>query len=171
MCNHSLLSSFCVSLLLRHHIPQADRFGDVLGLDIFNPGQVGNRACDLDDAVVASGREMERLEDVFDERFPLRVERTGFRELAMPHLRVAREMPTRETFLLHPAGGRDAFGNHRRWFAFDLRRELGVFRAIDLDVQIDAVQERPGNFSPIALNFPICASAGVRRVAKVAAGA
>ena len=68
-------------------------------------------------------------------------------------------------------GGKDPLANHAARLAVGRGREpFGIDRG-DLDLQVDAVEQRPADARLIAQHRVGCAAAGLRRIAELAAGA
>src|SRR6266581_4390059 len=74
-----------------------------------------------------------------------------------------------ETLLLKLPCSNDAFANSSGSFLCTFAGDITIFACGHFDVQIDAVEQRPGDSLPIALHLKRAATAFALQVAKIAA--
>jgi len=138
---------------------------------VFGPRQVGDGAADLEDAVVGTGGEPQPGDGVTEEPLDRLRERAVPTEIARGHVGVGVEtrplpeaLALADSGQLHPLPDRDA----------RLRRvgsdEVTVIYRRDLEVDVDAVEQRTRDAGPVALDVDVGAAAGVDGVAEVPAG-
>ncbi len=77
----------------------------------------------------------------------------------------------RVAFGLDFAGAQHAIANRRRAFHFDVAAQFFVFHRGDFDVDVDAVEQRAGNFRDVTLDLHRRAVAFARGIAEESAGA
>jgi hypothetical protein len=138
------------SIIPVHH-PVLDGFGDVAGADVFLGGQVGDGAGNFEDPVVGAGAEPELGHGCFEELLGVGADRAEFLYLPRPHLGVGVDLSTLEAEKLplpsasHPFP--DALGALPLGTGDDvLESDLG-----NIDLDVDPVKERPGDFGVILL--------------------
>src|SRR5262245_4268691 len=136
-----------------------DRLGDVGGADVRLAGEVGDRACHAQDARVRACREAEPLARELEEAATRRSETAGAPDLAPAEPGVDASTPAHlpDARRRHPRphGGRRLGGDA-------LVGEAADRHARHLDVQVDAIEERPGDARAIAVDERRAAAAGVR---------
>src|SRR6185437_8758627 len=142
------------------------------GLDSACAVEVGDCARDFEDAIVRARGEAQFLDGVLQKFFSFGGNFAMLAKQFGRHLRIRVDFSFAfEAFELKSAGGDDAFAN--RGGGFDCTRiaQIFVFYGGDFDVNVDAVEQRAGNFGDVALNLRRRAVAVARGIAKESAGA
>ena len=146
-----------------------DGLGDVARQDLFRVFEVGDGARDAQDAVVGAGGEAELGDGVFHLLFAFAVELAEAAQGARSHLGVAELAERLQAPALALARREDAFADDGRFLGLLVLRQLLVFHRRHLDVQVDAVEQRPGDPRQVALDQRRRAGALVQRIAEKAA--
>lgn len=133
--------------------------------------EIGDRPGHFQDPRPGPGAEAELFHGHFQEPVRLGIQGTELADLPGRHPAVAENAEALEPLLLDLPGGVDAALDLRRGFAAGAGRQLPVFHRGDFDVNVDAVQERPGNLRPVLSDLPGRAPALPAGVPVVPAGA
>src|SRR5450432_2294065 len=142
------------------------------GLDVVGGVEVGYGAGDLENAVVGAGGEAQAGDGVFEELFAVGVDGAEFADHFGHHLGVGiGGLFGAITGGLAVAGGDDPGADRVGVFGRGWGAEFFVFYGRDFDVDVDAVEERAGDFGDVALDHGRGAVALAGGVAEVAAGA
>src|SRR5579885_70092 len=144
--------------------PILDGLRDVRGGDGFGAIEVGDRAGDLENAVVGAGGEAEAGHGTLKQALAVRRDVAVFPDLARAHLRVAVNLFSFEALQLALARLDDARADFRRTFSARTLPQFAVLHGGHVDVDIDAVEQRPGNFRDVALNHRRGTGALARRI-------
>jgi hypothetical protein len=139
----------------------------------FGGFEVGDGAGDFQDAVVGAGAEALLGHGAFEQAFAIGGERAGDADVAGGHLGVAVQLFFRrgEAFELFLAGANDAVANLGGGFRLVGGAHFFVVHGGNVDVDIDAVHERAGDFRDVALDHGSGAVAFATAVVVEAAGA
>src|SRR5438552_15008582 len=130
-----------------------DSFAEMFGFDGIRGVEIGDGAGDFEDAVVGASGEAEASDGVFQKFFTVGGDGTLFADEARGHLGVGVGfLFGRETSGLAIARGDDARADGCGIFARGRCAEFFVFYGGDLDVDVNAVEERAGNFCDVALD-------------------
>lgn len=155
----------------RRSSPVAERFGNVNACHALRARKIGKRAGDAEDTVVAARGEAHGFGGLHKE-LPARViGRGGVFEQFAVRFRIGADTVRFIAGGLQCAGSGDARGDFGRAFGGRRQREIGGGNGFDLDVQVDAVEERPGELGLIIRRAARRAGAGERGVAEVPAAA
>ena len=131
-----------------------DRFGDVLAGDVLRAGQVGNRAGDLQDAVVGAGAEVQIGHGELQQLHRRLIQRAVALQLAAAHAGVAGDLRlVLEPRLLPLARRDDPLANLRGRLAGPLAGDLAELHRRHFDVQVNAVEQRTGDAAQVILNL------------------
>lgn len=139
--------------------------------DDFGPGEVGDGAGDLEDAIVGAGGKVELLHGLLQEVAERVVDGAVLARLPVTHAGVAGGGRTSEAGDLAVAGQAHAFADGGGGFALGGGAEFVDGEGGSLDVEVDAVEERTADAGAVALDLRRRAAALVAGVAEVAAGA
>ncbi len=115
------------------------------GLDLRAPGQVGDGARQLEDAVERPGAHLELLHRRPHQAAPRRVQLAHPPYLTRPHVGVAGQGRPLEALALRIAGALDALADRLRCLAQSVVRQLVVVDPRHLHVDVDPVQKRPAD--------------------------
>ncbi len=137
--------------------------------DAFDPGEIRNRASDLQDPGIGTCREPELRHGALDERGAGRVRARAGLKLAGIHLGVA--PGGAEAHVLTLASPRDPRRDRDGRFAARRTAELAVSHRGHVDVQVDPIQEGAGEPRVVVRQLIRCAAAAAQRVAFEAARA
>ncbi len=148
-----------------------DRLGDVVLQDILYAFEIGYRPCNLEDSRVAPGTETEAVGDYFQHAVSGRIRLAELADHPGGHLRVAPDARSLEALLLDFPRPRHAQGYLGRTLGLAPVSEIAVLDGGHLYVDVDPVQERPGNPGTVTVDHERRARALVYRVGKVAAWA
>jgi hypothetical protein len=134
--------------------PVLDGFGEVWNGQVVCSVQVGYGASDLQDAIVSARSESLLLHCALEKAFGVGAEFTVSANLAGRHLRVGEDVIAGffEPVALAIAGGEDSGSDFGGALSGSAATQLLILNGWNLYVDIDAVEERPGNFCHIALN-------------------
>lgn len=140
-------------------------------LDVLGAREVGDRPCDLEDAVVGAGGEGELLHRLLEE-----IAERGFQgavsaKLGLGHASVGDGVAAFEAAELPLAGSHDPITNRRRGLAELGRAQFGECDRRGLDVDVDPVQKGPADPRPVSLDLGGRALAPVTRIPEVPTGA
>ena len=135
--------------------------------------EVGYGASDFQDSVVGARGESLLLHGALEETFGVRAEFTVGADLASGHLGVGKHLVAGfvETMALPVTSGEDACPDFGGSFSGRTATQFFVLNGRHLYMDIDAVEERAGDFSHVALNHRRRAHALAGFVVEVAAGA
>src|SRR6266545_1213129 len=151
--------------------PVLDRLRDMAGADGLAPSQIGDRAGDLEDPIERPGGEAELLEGAVEHGTAGVVDHAPAAEVLRSHGGVDRGRGGgAETLLLEEARGLNPLGDDPSRLS-GAGAQLPQADRRDLDVQVDAVEERAGHPAPVALDERGRAEALVAGVSEMAAGA
>ena len=150
--------------------PILDRLGEVLLADALAPLQVGNGPGNLKDAGEGAGGEAESVGDQLQHSVAGGVQFAVLPEVASVHLGVAVDLRPLEPVDLDVTGTFHPAGDGRGTFRLAPVGQVAVADRRDLDVDVDPVEERPGDPGAVALEHDRGAGALVGDVPQVAAG-
>ena len=127
-----------------------DGFHDVVVEDVGGAFEVGDGAGDFEDAVVGAGAHVHAFHGVAKLFQAGGVGLGVFVEQGGGHLGVAVDagFVLEAAFLEHP-GGDDALADGGAGFAWGLTRHLVEIDGLDLDLQVDAVEQRARNLAHV----------------------
>jgi hypothetical protein len=148
--------------------PVLNRLRQMCGADRVAPREVGDGAGYLEDTIERAGGEAQPLEGTVEEGAAGRIDGAEAAELLGAHGGVVRRRRAGpEALELEGASGGDAAGHRLRALA---RRGAQLLQADrrHLDVQVDAVEERPRDASAIALDERGRTAADVSRISQMA---
>ena len=145
----------------------ADRFGDVLGGDPFAPGEVGDRSGDACEPIDRAGGKLSLCARAFEEFECRAIERAERSYGGRRNIGVRAEPEVCEPSFLPFARGEHPHAYLRGRFRGLVTDHIIERHARDLDLQIDSVEERPGEFVRIPRDRAIVAAAlGITDAAK-----
>lgn len=149
--------------------PVADRLGDLRGRRGRIAGQIGDRAGDLQHAEIRARRPAEALAGLAQQPLAVVGRAAQVVGLAAAQHVVRLALPRQ----LHGARSRDALGDHGARLAGRrrARREFGHRQRGHVDLDVDAIEQRPGQLAQIARRDVGCAAAASGRIAVPAARA
>src|SRR6185369_7796009 len=128
-------------------------FEEAASVDVVLAEEVGDGAGDLDEAIDAAGGERAALLDEIGEgALAEAVELTGRALDGAGHLGVAAQAPGAQAGELAVAGGDDAGADRGGGLAGVDGAQLVERDRLDVDVEVDAVEERAGEAEPVALD-------------------
>jgi len=148
-----------------------NRFGDVLSSDIGLAGQIGNGAGDFQNTVVGPGRKPQGVDGGLEQSAGVRIDEAMAFDVAAAHLRIAMDQGAGKPLGLDLARPGDPFADGPRRFCGGRFEQVFVRHRRDLDMDVDAIHQRAGNFGTIALNLLRCAAACMFGIGMVAARA
>ena len=134
----------------------------------FRPGEIGDRARDAEDAVVASRRETERVEGVLHERVALGRERAVPLHIARGHIGVGHRAGGK-ALSLHLPRAVDALADGFGALAVRTAAQLVVGERGDLHDDVDPVHERAGELGVVGADGLFAAPAAAARLSVPAA--
>lgn len=140
-------------------------------LDALARGEVCDGAGDFQDAIIGAGRKGELLHRLLEQIAERRIERDELPDLRMGHAGVARDRGAAKARELKVAGRLHASGDRGRRLAGRLVAKIADRDGGRLDMDVDAVKERPADPRAVALNLSRRAAALVLRITKIPAGA
>ena len=148
-----------------------DGFEEVGRGDGAGSGEIGDSTRDLENAIVGAGREVQLFHGLLQQDSKRGIDGTMLADLRMGHAGVDGGAGAGEARLLAPAGGLDPGADGRRWLA-----GLGLAQLFDrqgrcLDMEVNAVKQRPADARAVALDLRWRAPALMPRIAEVTAGA
>jgi hypothetical protein len=147
-----------------------DGFADVLGGDGVGSVEIGDRARDLEDTVVGAGAEVQFGHRNADELLRFVAEFAVLLDLARSHAGVAVHLGVGvEAELLFFASALDTIADRGGCFFGASARDIAVFDGGDFDVQIDAIEKRPGDALAVTLDLDGAATAFAFQIAEVSA--
>ncbi len=147
-----------------------DRLANVLGGDAVGAGQVGDGAGDAQQAIVRARREAEPGHGQAEQPRRVGGQRAMAAGLAAGHAGVDVGGGAGEAGRLASAGGEDTDADDGGGLARGGVGELRVGQRGDFEVEIDAVEQRPGEAGQVAGALEGRAGAGLERSAAAAAG-
>ena len=147
-----------------------NRLGEMLLADMLGSIEIGDGACNLEDAGVAAGGEAEALGNKFEQAVAGFVRLAMFANEACRHLGVAVDAAVVEAIFLDGAAGFDSAGNDFRGFGVGTIDEITILHCRDFDLDVDAVKQGAGDLGTVALNDHRRTGTGVGRVGQIAAG-
>ncbi len=151
--------------------PVLDRLGNMLFKNGGAPVKIGDGTRHLEDAGIRTGGESEAVGNQFQHAVTTGIQFAVFFYEAGRHLGVAVNFGTFVAFHLEFPRPLDPAGNGSRTLRLAPIGKIAIFYRRDLDVDIDPVQQRPGNAGTVAVNGNRSAGAGMGWVRKIAAGA
>ena len=148
-----------------------DGFEEVGRGDGAGPGEIGDSARDLENAIVGAGREVQLFHGLLQQDSKGAIDGTMLADLRMGHAGVDSGARAGEACVLPSTGGLDPGADGRRWLA-----GLGLAQLFDrqgrcLDMEVNAVKQRPADARAVALDLRWRAPALMPRIAEVTAGA
>ena len=149
--------------------PVLDGLGQVLRQDIFTAGKIRDGAGHPEDPVVTAGGEAQPVKGAFHQLFPGRVQLTEAADLVGAHLGVGDRAPAGVPPQLALPGGVDPLPDGRAGFRRRPVAQILELHGRDVDVHVDAVQQRPGDLGPVRRHALEGAGAPPRGVAEPAA--
>ena len=135
------------------------------------PVKIGNGAGYLQDAGIGAGGEAEAVGDQLQHPVAARVQLAVFFDKAGSHLGITVDFGPTVAFQLEFTRTLDPPGDCRRALGVATVGKIAVFDRRHFDVDVNPVQQRPGNARPVAVDGNRGTGTGVSRVGKVAAGA
>jgi hypothetical protein len=120
--------------------PVLNRFRQMLLADMLTPIEIGDGACNLENARVAAGGEAEALGDEFEKAVAGFVGFAMFADEARRHLGVAVDAAVAEPLFLNRAAGFYSQGNHFRRFGVGTIDKIAIFDGWDFDLDVDTVE-------------------------------
>jgi hypothetical protein len=157
--------------LLLHPCAVLQRLGQMSRLDVWTAGQIRNRPRQFEDAVVGARGKLELVHGGFDQAAGGIVQGAVFAYFGGAHIGIAGEIGAGETLALDLAGGFDAGAHGLGGFTQAGIAQFFIFHARDVDVNVNAVEERTGDALLVFGHYAGGAGAGFDRVAVVTAGA
>lgn len=142
-----------------------DGLGEVFGEDAGGVIEIGDGAGDFEETIVGAGAEAHFLHRQLERPLPGVIEGAEGANLAGREIGVVEA-----TGLLEGAGGENAVAHALGGGAGVVGAEFFVGHGGDFDVEVDAVQEGPADFSEVALDDAAGATALAAGIAVVAAG-
>ena len=133
--------------------------------------QVGDGAGHFQHPAVGARREAKALKGQLEQSVGGLGGLAHLLQLGVGYVPVAGVAPAREALLLAFPGGADPLSNLGGALLFFGGGKLRKGHRVHLDVQVDAVQQRPGDLPHVALHRVGMAQTGMGGVPKVAAGA
>ena len=119
-----------------------DGFGEVLGADVVGSVDVGDGAGEAEDFVVGAGGEAKLVHGLAEESFASFIKRTVAADGAGSHAGVGGGGVGAETLSLAGSGTEDLGTHVGGRSAGGLGAELAIGNGGDVDVEVDAVNER-----------------------------
>ena len=132
--------------------------------------EICNGAGEFEDAGIRPGGETEAVGDQFQHAITGGVQFTVFLDETRSHLGIAVDFGTFVALKLEFPRTLYPLSNGRGTFRFSPVRKVAILDSRDLDVDVDTVEQRPGDARPVVMNSHRGAGAGVGRIGKVAAG-
>ncbi len=115
-----------------------DRLADVFGLDAFHPYEVGDRAGDLEDAVVGAGAELEVLHRVAEHLLGGGIERAELLDLGVTHPGIAGGFASAaEPVGLPSAGPDNTLADRERRLGWLVTGEVAVVDGGSFDMEVE----------------------------------
>jgi len=145
-------------------LPILDRLGDVGDADLWLTRQIRDRARNFQHSRIAARREPERAHRPLQQARAAFVVTAVLAHLARAHLRIAVDRGSLQALALRRPRALNPRSHGRRPLSQWRRHELIVRQRRHLDVQVDAVQQRPGNPRTVLVNVVRRAAAGVQAV-------
>src|SRR5208282_4194630 len=127
-------------------------FGDVRCADGVGGVEVGNRERHFQDTVVGAGAEAQARHGALQQALAVGGDVAILADLPRAHLGIAINLFPREAAQLALAGFYDAFTNQVRTFPARVLPQLLVADGGHVDVDIDAIEQGPGNLRDVALD-------------------
>src|SRR5260370_1144119 len=166
---HLMLRGLCPIRAIERAV--LNRFGKVACFEAGRLIEIGDGARDFQDAVVCARGEAHARNGIFQHFLALVGDGAEFPDQFRRHLRVGEDfLLARESVSLALAGSQHALSHRGGVFRGGCSAELLVLHSGHFDVDIDAVDQGPGNFRNVALNLRWRAVALARRVAEKSAG-
>lgn len=141
-----------------------DGFGDVRAGDMGRAGQVGDGAGNFQYSVIAAGGELKFAHGVLEQLRALAVRQAMAVDVAGFERGIGFALP----LSLQGVGGGDARPDRRRSFSGVAGGQLGFGDGGNVDMQVDSVEQRSGEFAPVAAD--LFGGAATARLAEIAAG-
>ena len=148
-----------------------DGLGDMLGLNFLAAVEVGNGAGDLTDAVIAAGRQAERVKGLPHQLRAGLVQLAEFAQLSRLHIRVAEAGRPGKALALAASRRLDPRLDRAGRLRFLVAAQIVEIERRDLDDNVDAVEQRPGDAREIIVDGGRRAGAAPGGVAVPAAAA
>jgi hypothetical protein len=150
-------------------LPVLDRLGDVGDADLWFTRQIRNRARHLEHSRIAARREAERTHRPLQQAGAAFVVAAVFPDLTRAHLRVTVDRRSLQAHALRRPRALNPRSHGRRPLPQRRRDKFIVRQRRHLDVQVDAVEQRPGNARTVLVNVVRRAAAGMQAVPPEAA--
>ena len=135
------------------HHPVLDGFGDMGRGDLVLSGQIRDRPADLQNPVISAGAKSQSRHGGFQELLGLGADLAEFLDLFRPHLGIGTEPLSLEPLELPRPGTADSFSDPLRALAFCPRYNIPELDLWHLDLDIDAVKKRAGDFGVISTSL------------------
>jgi hypothetical protein len=148
-----------------------NRLGHVRGADLLIFFEVGDGPGHFQYPGIGTDAHTQFVDGHFQKPLGVLVDSAMLPDLFVGHARIAERILCLETILLPAPGGIDPALDGSRRFAAVFSFEVPVSDGRNLNVNIDPVQQGPGDFRLILADLLGCAPAGLVRIAKVTAGA
>src|SRR5579859_2720026 len=126
--------------------PVLYRFGDVSGTDVFSGVKVGDGARDFQNTVVGAGAQAQARHGAFKQALAVGGNIAIFADLPRAHLRVRINFLALIPFQLAVARLHHTLANLGGGFAAGIVAQLAIFYRGHVNMDIDAVKQRPGDF-------------------------
>ncbi len=150
--------------------PILNRLADVIEDDFFSSREIGDCAADLQDPVVGAGTEAELIDGGFERLHRLTAEGAEFFEMPRGHVGIAMHVgDSGEAVALDLPGAHDALTDFGRRFAIAGAGEFTDANGGDVDVQVDAIEQRAADSRQILLDHRRRAGAFLARVLQISA--
>ena len=156
-------------LLLTIKQPILNRLRQMRRLNTLDAVEVGDRPCHLQDPAEGPRAHPQRVHHPLHELVPRLIDPTEQLQLPGAHLGVAVDVEPLEALLLNLPRDLHPLSDRRAGLAALDRLEVAVADRRDLDVKVDAVEQRPRQPCLVAFDLPGGAGALAHRVARVAA--
>ena len=149
-----------------------DGLEDVVGAELPCPGEIGDGAGDLENAIVGAGGEVEGLHRLFEKLGTLGVDGAVLTHNLGTHIGVGADVGKfGKAGALEIAASHDALAHGGGGLALFIRGELLVVDEGDFDVEIDAVEKGAGNLGAVGYDLTGTTTALADGIAIEAAGA
>ena len=130
-----------------------NRFGHVGDGNLVCPRQIGNSARHFPDAIMGPRAQPVMLHRLGQQPLLRRGQRTVAPQLPHAHGRIMRNRRAGKALVLPGAGRIDAGADARRGLGLCGRRQVGVGHGRDVDLDVEAIEQRPGDAGGIALQL------------------
>lgn len=148
-----------------------NRLADVLLLNRLGSRQIRDGARHPEDAVIGSGGETQFFDGAAEEPTPPIGQAGKLVHVGRMHPGVAVDAARAETVALNLPAVRNPFANHFRLLTRTFGGHLVIGDGGDLDVQVDPVEQRPGEFADVFLNARRGTDTAAGEITMIPAGA